>query len=188
MPSRIRKRVAVEKLEAIGTQLLIALGENPQDERVRDTPTRWARMWREFMERPLGALTTFDHAAADDQMVMVRGIRVWSMCEHHLLPFWCDITIAYMPQKKVLGLSKFGRIAHYAASSLQLQERLVREIADTVKIAASVDDVAVLAEGEHLCMTMRGIRTPAQMVSSVLDGRFKEPGMRAEFFALAGKK
>jgi GTP cyclohydrolase I len=174
------------KLEALGRQLLKLLGENPTDPRVVDTPRRWAKMWREFLAPPDGAMNTaFAHPRGDDQAVVVRGMRVWSMCEHHLLPFWCDIAIGYVPRDSVLGLSKFGRIAHAAAHKLQLQERLVREIADRVHEATGSQDVAVLAEGEHLCMTMRGIKTPARMISSVLDGRFREAALRAEFISLA---
>jgi len=118
-------------------------------------------------------------------MVIVSGIKVWSLCEHHLLPFWCNITIGYIAKNKVLGLSKFGRIAHKYAHQLQIQEQLVSQIADEVCSVTDSNDVAVLAEGEHLCMTMRGIRTPAIMKSSVMRGVFRDkPEARQEFLDL----
>lgn len=186
---QVRPRsVDFERLQELGAELLVALGEDPREARLEGTPDRFARMWRDFIERPDdGPMTCFEHVASDDQMVVVSGMRVWSFCEHHLLPFWCDISIGYIPQAKVLGLSKFGRIAHANASRLQIQERLVRDIADDVHTATDCRDVAVLAQGEHLCMTMRGVRTNATMTSSVLDGRFKEGPMRAEFLALVAR-
>jgi GTP cyclohydrolase I len=183
-----KRSVDTAALEKLGWELLVALGEDPREARLQGTPGRFARMWRDFIERPNdGPLTCFAHEHADDQMVVVSGMRVWSFCEHHLLPFWCDISIGYIPQAKVLGLSKFGRIAHANAARLQIQERLVRDIADDVHIATESKDVAVIAHGEHLCMTMRGVRTNATMTSSVLNGRFKEGPMRAEFLALVAR-
>ncbi len=186
MPSE--RKVDYDALEVVGAQLLVALGESLSDPRVADTPQRFARMWRDFIEQDPGTLdTAFAVDQADGQMVAVSGMRVWSMCEHHLLPFWCDIAIAYIPQQKVLGLSKFARIAHHCASRLQLQERLVEDIAKLVHTLTGSDDVAVIARGEHLCMTMRGVKTPATMTSSVLNGRFKEGPMRAEFLSLVAR-
>lgn len=180
-------RVNVKRLERLGFALLRELGVNPAEPGVKGTPLRWARMWRDFIERPDdGPLTTFEHTAGSDQMVIVSGMRVWSVCEHHLLPFWCDVTVGYLPGRRILGLSKFWRIAHRAAAKPQVQERLVREVADAVKAATGSPDVAVLAVGEHLCMTMRGVKTPARMTSSVMDGRFRELGTaRGEFLTLA---
>lgn len=166
-------------------QLLVAIGENPDREGLADTPARVARWWREFVEYHPGTTdTTFDVIQAD-QMVAVSGVRVWSLCEHHLLPFWCDLTIAYIADDRVLGLSKFGRIAHAHAHGLQVQERLVAGIADEVEAVTGTGDVAVIGQGEHLCMTMRGIKTPAMMHSSVLRGAFRENhAARTELFAL----
>lgn len=155
--------------------LLSALGEDSTREGLKETPDRVARFWMEFYEGQNHArLDTSFESTKIDQMVVVSGMRVWSMCEHHLLPFWADVTIAYMPAKTILGLSKFGRIAHKAAAKLQVQERMVQEIADEVEGKASSPDIAVIARGEHLCMSMRGIKTPAIMVSSVMKGAFRE--------------
>lgn len=166
--------------------ILAAIGEDPEREGLRDTPERVARWWAEFMEYDPGTLGTSFESDETDQMVCVSGMRVWSVCEHHLLPFWCDVTIAYLPHGRVLGLSKFGRIAQAHAHRLQLQERLVQGIADDLEALTSSPDVAVLARGEHLCMSMRGVKMPALMTSSVMRGAFRDkPEARAEFLALA---
>jgi GTP cyclohydrolase I len=118
-------------------------------------------------------------------MVTVSDIEVWSLCEHHLLPFRCSITISYRPAGMLLGLSKFARIAHRHAHRLQVQERLVSDIAADVCAITGSPDVAVLARGEHLCMTMRGIKTSAHMTSTAYLGAFdSDAELRAELFAL----
>lgn len=187
-----RPTVAYPELMELGRLLLLALGEDPEREGLRETPRRFADMWREFIEFDPGETdTTFSHVVTD-QMIVVSGIRVWSMCEHHLLPFWCEIAIGYITRQKLLGLSKFARLAHAAAHRLQVQEQLCEEVA--VRVAALVDspDVAVLAQGEHLCMSMRGIRTPGLLSSSIMRGVFYEqPAARDEFLrlvALAGQR
>jgi GTP cyclohydrolase I len=109
------------------------------------------------------------------------------MCEHHLLPFSCSLTMGYLPRGgKILGLSKFGRIAQLAAHKLQLQERLTQEIASELSRITESEDVAVLGEGVHLCMLMRGAKAEHVMASSAIRGAFRhEPETRAEFFHLA---
>ncbi len=164
--------------------LLQALGEDPDREGLQDTPRRVAAMWQEFIDYDPGRLDTAFAAQRTDQMVVVSGMRVWSMCEHHLLPFWCDVSIGYLARAKVLGLSKMGRIAHKHAHQLQLQERLVDGIATELQEVLGHEDVAVVATGEHLCMTMRGIATPHRMTSSSIHGAFREVAARAEFFSL----
>jgi GTP cyclohydrolase I len=169
----------------LSRDFLTALGEDPDREGLRETPRRMADSWREFIEYDAGNVQTAFESIQADQMVIVKGMRVWSMCEHHLLPFWCDISIGYITTDRVLGLSKFARIAHKYAHRLQVQERLVDQIATEVKALAQTQHVAVLAEGEHLCMSMRGIKTPAHMVSSAMYGAFRaEHEVRAEFLAL----
>lgn len=178
-------RTDYSDLLRIGRELLVALGEDPEREGLWETPRRFADAWREFIDYDPGQTETcFEHTSTD-QMVVVSGMRVWSLCEHHLLPFWCDIAIGYIATDRVLGLSKFARIAHECAHRLQLQERLAQQIADRIEQVTQCSDVAVLARGEHLCMTMRGIRTPARMTSSVMRGVFRdESETRAEFLRL----
>lgn len=176
------------RLAALGRALLLLIGEDPDREGLRDTPRRWADWWLEFSDYgDPNAERTFDEVRSD-QMVVVSGIRVWSLCEHHLLPFWCDLTLGYLPAGRILGLSKFGRIAHLHAHRLQVQERLVGDIAAHLCRATGSEDVAVLGEGEHLCMTMRGARTPHRMQCQVILGRFRRvASVRQEFFHLAGR-
>jgi len=178
------KKIDHTKVKSLVRELLTALGEDPDREGLKDTPRRIANFWREFMEYDAGKLDTTFSAVKHNQMVCVTGLRVWSMCEHHMLPFWCDVSIAYIADEKVLGLSKFARIAHKHAHKLTLQEQLVSDILEEVRGILKTDDVAVLAKGEHLCMTMRGIKTPHKMISSALDGQFHKPAQRAEFFNL----
>ena len=179
-------RVDFERLKWLGEELLLALGEDPTEPRIKDTPTRWAKWWREFIEHDPGKVDTAFNTEATDQMVVVSGMKVWSLCEHHLLPFWAQVSIGYIPHGKVLGLSKFGRITRGIASRLQIQERMVQEIAAEVMRLTGSPDVAVLAQGEHLCMTMRGVRTPSIMTSSVMEGVFRDrPETRSEFMSIA---
>lgn len=177
-----------ERIKALTRELLSALGENPDRPGLRDTPRRVADAWREFIDYDPGKLDTTFTKNGTDQMVVISGMRVWSMCEHHLLPFWCDVSVGYIASDSLLGLSKFGRIAHACAHRLQLQEQMVEQIADLVMQLGKLSDVAVFASGEHLCMTMRGIRTPSRMSSSVMRGAFRaDPATRAEFLSLVAK-
>jgi len=182
---RIPKRVDYPRLLALGRELLLAIGEDPDREGLRETPRRWADAWREFIEYDPGTTETTFASVASDQMVYVSGIRVASLCEHHLLPFWCDISIGYIPNAKVLGLSKFARIAHQFAHHLQLQERLGEQIADEISRITGTQNVAVVLKGEHYCIAARGIRSPARMTSSVMRGVFRtESQIRMEFLRL----
>ena len=178
------KKVDHARIKALVTELLEALGEDPTREGLVETPRRIANFWREFIEYEPGKLDTTFSAITHNQMVVVTGMRVWSMCEHHMLPFWCDISIGYIADEKVLGLSKFARIAHKHAHKLTLQEQLVSDISDELVQILGTEDVAVMAKGEHLCMTMRGIRTPHRMISSALNGQFHNSEQRTEFLRL----
>lgn len=182
------KSLLVPMVAEIGTALLLAVGEDPQREGLQETPHRWARWWQEFTNyNPGNTDTTFESIEAD-QMIVVKGIKVWSLCEHHLLPFWCEIAIGYISKERVLGLSKFARIAQKHSHRLQIQEALVRDIAIDVSSLALTDDVAVLAAGEHLCMQMRGIRSEGVLISSYMGGSFRsEQAVRAEFLSLIKK-
>lgn len=178
------KKIDHAKVKSLVTELLEALGEDPTREGLKETPRRIANFWREFIEYDAGKLDTTFSAIKHNQMVCVTGMRVWSMCEHHMLPFWCDVSIGYIANDKVLGLSKFARIAHKHAHKLTLQEQLVSDISNDLVEILGTKDVAVLAKGEHLCMTMRGIQTPHRMISSALNGQFHNPEQRMEFLRL----
>lgn len=176
-----------QRIEPIIRQLLEAIGEDPSREGLKDTPRRVAKLWCEFIDYNPGETGTAFESITTDQMVVVSGLKVWSMCEHHLAPFWCRVSIGYICRDKVLGLSKLARIAHKHAHRLQLQERLVHGVAQEVMEKCGSDDVAVIATGEHLCMSMRGIRTDGLMTSSSMNGVFKtNPQARDEFLKIVG--
>lgn len=185
-PMRPYARTGVDRLriEAAVRELLLAIGENPDRPGLVDTPARVARYWAEFMDYDPGRIhTTFDESACEAPVV-VAGMRVHTLCEHHLLPFWCDMTIAYIPHGKVIGLSKLARIAHMHAHRLQLQERLVVQTAETVQQVAATRDVMVLGSGEHSCMATRGIKTNGLMTSQDASGAFlADPHLRSEVYA-----
>lgn len=182
-----KQAIDYQRILTIGRELLEAIGENPDREGLQDTPRRFANWWKEFMEYDPGNVETCFESRSDS-MVVVKGIRVWSLCEHHLLPFWADCTVAYIPDGKILGLSKFGRIAHQQAHQLQVQERLANAIADQISTVTESKNVAVVMEGEHLCMTMRGIKSPSIMQTSVMRGVFRDDSAtRSEFFSLLNR-
>jgi GTP cyclohydrolase IA len=169
----------------IGRRLLKEIGEDPERDGLRDTPERFARWWREFTDYDPGTISTLFETTTTSQMVTVSDIEVWSLCEHHLLPFHCSITISYKPTTTLLGLSKFARIAHHHAHRLQVQERLVSDIAHHISKITNTPDVAVIAHGQHLCMTMRGIKTNANMTSTAYLGAYDtNPQLRTELHAL----
>jgi GTP cyclohydrolase IA len=179
-----------DKLEAICRDFLTAIGEDPNRDGLVDTPTRFAKHWAEFVDYDAGTTDTAFESSTNGQMVCVKGIRVWSFCEHHILPFWCDVSMGYIPDGKILGLSKFARIAHQHAHGLQVQERLVNQIADHLRTVTATDDVAVYATGVHTCMCMRGIRADGSMSSGAFHGIFKSAGdnYRQEFFQVINER
>ncbi|AJT62434.3 GTP cyclohydrolase 1 [Streptomyces lydicus] len=151
----------IDRITELYTQLLYAIGENPGRDGLKDTPRRVAAWWKEFLDHDPGRTDTVfgqEVTEGSDQLVVVRGITAWSLCEHHLLPMFLQVTVGYRPAGQVLGLSKFARIVADHAHRLQLQERLVDGVATDVIKATGSWDVGVVAEGEHLCMSMRGVR------------------------------
>lgn len=180
--------VDYEALLDIGQQLLTAVGANLEDPSLKDTPRRYANFWREFIEYDPGKIDTSFAETRSGKMIIVSGMRIWSLCEHHLLPFWADVSIAYIPKGNVLGLSKFARIAHQYAHQLQIQERLVSQIADDVTKLTKTNSVAVMATGVHTCMVMRGIKTDGRMTTLDTRGAFEdEPHLCERFLLLADK-
>ena len=177
-----------KNLQEIGKALLREIGEDPSREGLKDTPDRFARYCIEFIDYEAGKVETTFESVNVDQMVVVHGIRVWSLCEHHLLPFWCDVSVGYIAKTKVIGLSKIPRICQKNAHKLQLQEKLVSDIATELSEITDTESVAVVARGVHTCMAMRGIKSDGIMVSSVMRGEFKQNhDTRMEFLALSNK-
>lgn len=168
-----------EKVEQAVYQLLEALGENPEREGLLDTPKRVAKMYAEMFsglnEDPKYQFTAV-FSEVHDEVVLVKDIPFYSMCEHHLVPFYGKAHVAYLPSgDKVTGLSKLARAVEVAARRPQLQERLTDQVATALEEALNPRGVFVMVEAEHMCMTMRGIKKPgSKTITTVAKGLYKE--------------
>ena len=180
-----------DRAAAAVRELLIAIGEDPEREGLRDTPTRVARAYAELTmglhQRPEDVLTTtFD--IGHDEMVLVRDIELWSMCEHHLVPFTGVAHVGYIPAEtgKITGLSKLARLVDVYAKRPQVQERLTTQVADSLMEILEARGVIAVIEAEHLCMTMRGVKKAgARTITSAVRGMFlTQQATRAEAMAL----
>src|SRR5215208_73721 len=172
------EHVDIDSARKIIFDLLKAVGEDPDREGLRNTPDRVARMYTELLsgynvdpERIInGALFNINY----DEMVLVRDIEFYSLCEHHMLPFIGRAHVAYLPAGKVIGLSKIPRIVDMYAQRLQVQERMTRQIADLLQQTLEPQGVAVVIEGMHLCSMMRGVKKhDARMTTSAMHGAFR---------------
>lgn len=182
--------VEQEKIKQAVRLILEAIGEDPEREGLKDTPERVAKMYADIFRglhedigEPLEVLFSEDH----DEMIVVRDIWFYSMCEHHLLPFVGKVHVAYIPAGgRVTGLSKLARVVEGAARRPQMQERMTSQIADTMMERLKPKGVAVVAEAEHLCMSMRGVQKPGhKTITSAVRGIFKtDEKTRLEAFAL----
>ncbi|TDO16569.1 MULTISPECIES: GTP cyclohydrolase I FolE [Halomonas] len=171
-------------------RIIHELGEDPDREGLRDTPKRAAKAMQ-FLNRGYAqSLEEIVNGAVfeseTDEMVLVKDIELYSMCEHHLLPFIGKCHIAYLPSGKVMGLSKFARIVDMYARRMQIQENLTRQIAEAVQRVTEAHGVAVVIEARHLCMMMRGVeKQNSSMTSSVMLGAFRvKQSTRQEFLTL----
>ncbi|MGB2969655.1 MAG: GTP cyclohydrolase I FolE [Candidatus Nanopelagicales bacterium] len=180
----------MERATAAIRELLFAVGEDPDRDGLKDTPARVARMYAEVFSglrlEPLDVLTTtFD--LAHDELVLVRGIELWSQCEHHLVPFFGRAHVGYIPgdDGKITGLSKLARLVDVYAKRPQVQERLTTQIADAMEEILRPRGTIVVIEAEHLCMAMRGVRKPgAKTITSSVRGQLRDPATRAEAMSL----
>ncbi|HVM06563.1 MAG TPA: GTP cyclohydrolase I FolE [Acidimicrobiales bacterium] len=168
--------------------LLAALGQDLDDEHLRDTPRRVAATFDELLSPRPFSVTTFPNDEGYDELVIARDIPFHSLCQHHLLPFKGVAHVAYLPGERIVGLSKLARVVELFARRLQVQERLTKQIADWLVHHLHPKGVGVVVEAEHLCMTLRGVQaTGSRTVTSSLHGLLRDdPGSRAEFLALAG--
>ena len=180
------------RIERAVREILIAIGEDPDREGLLETPQRVARMYEELFQGlrqdPALHLKKF-FTEEYDSMVLVKDIEFHSMCEHHLLPFTGKAHIGYIPNGKVVGLSKLARVVETVARRPQLQERMTETIADLLMRELNVMGVGVVIEATHTCMTLRGVRKPGSYcVTSAMKGTFRSnPSTRAEFLNLASK-
>ncbi len=173
--------------------LLAEVGEDPDRPGLRGTPERIRRMYEELTDGyRMDPESLLDGASFDveyDEMVVVRDIELYSLCEHHLLPFFGRAHVGYLPRGRVIGLSKIPRVVDLFAHRLQLQERMTQEIADFLMTRLQPKGVGVVLETTHLCTVMRGVRKPgATMVTSAMLGRFRsDEKTRAEFLTFIGR-
>jgi GTP cyclohydrolase IA len=183
-----------ESVASLVRKIIALVGENPEREGLKKTPERY--------EKALKFLTSGYHQNVDhllngatfsvcyDEMVVVKDIEFFSLCEHHLLPFFGKAHVAYLPNKKVIGLSKVARLVNMYARRLQIQERLTSQIARALEDKIAPQGVGVIIEARHLCMQMRGVeKQHGQAVTSAMLGAFRENKQtRDEFLSLVGKK
>jgi GTP cyclohydrolase I len=166
--------------------LLIALGVDPTAENVRGTPRRMAAAYAELLTPRPFELTTFPNEDGYDELVIARSIPFHSLCMHHVLPFVGVAHVAYLPGRRIAGLSKLARVVEHFARDLQLQERLTQQIADLLQERLDPKGVGVVLEAEHMCMALRGVQTSgARTVTSALHGAVRDdPRTRQEFLSL----
>ncbi|MHC4641502.1 MAG: GTP cyclohydrolase I FolE [Planctomycetota bacterium] len=184
--------VDTKRIENAVSEILLAVGEDPGREGLKKTPERVARMYAELLagmqkdpEKHLRSVFTENY----EEIVLLRGVPFYSICEHHLMPFIGQAHVAYLPSGKILGISKLARIVDCFARRLQAQERLTYQIADFIMNKLEPQGVAVVLEASHSCMTIRGIKKPGSvMVTSALRGIFKrDPKSRSEIMSLMHK-
>lgn len=182
------------RLQELVHELLGQIGEDPERDGLLNTPRRVATAWRDLTA---GYEMNVDELLNDalfevayDEMVIVKDIEIFSLCEHHLLPFFGKMHIAYIPRNKVIGLSKVARVADMYAKRLQVQERLTHQVAETIQKAVDPIGVGVVCEARHLCMMMRGVEKQhsATITSSMLGDFRDNPKTREEFLSLVGRR
>lgn len=182
-----------EALEAV-TTLLRWIGEDPSREGLRDTPRRVVDAYKEYCcgydKDPMAVLgTTFQDVESYDEIVLLRGVRFESLCEHHMAPIIGRVDLGYLPSKRVVGISKMVRVVEIFAKRLQVQERLTSQISKCLEAALKPRGVAVVVEAVHHCMTTRGVHKPnVSMITSSMTGVFRDNAeTRREFLELIGR-
>jgi GTP cyclohydrolase IA len=181
-------------LQDLVHQILVELGEDPEREGIRETPDRVASslqfLTRGAQEDPIALLRGALFDSDVDQMVVLKDVEFYSLCEHHLLPFYGRCHIAYLPDGQIVGLSKLGRVIDAFSRRLQVQERLTSQVAEAIQEAVQPKGVGVVMEAHHLCMMMRGVEKQTSLaVTSCMLGRFKRDARtRGEFLQLIKEK
>ncbi|KUH36519.1 MULTISPECIES: GTP cyclohydrolase I [Streptomyces] len=179
--------IDTDRVADLISQLLVELGEDPQRDGLAETPKRVAAWWNDFLSPDAPAATRFTESHLSGQLVVVGGMSVWSLCEHHMIPMNLQVAVGYLAEGQVVGLSKFGRVARHFAGRLQVQERYTRQVAEHLAGVIGREDVAVAVRGVHLCMSMRGVRMEDARTTTVhKGGRFlADPVLSQDFLALA---
>ena len=187
-PSQRSGGVDLGAAESAARKLLLALGADLAQEGLRETPRRMAAAYAELLTPERFNTTTFPNDEGYDELVLVRDIPFRSLCMHHLLPFHGVAHVAYLPDERILGLSKLARVVEHFSRELQLQERLTTQIAQWLQKKLQPKGVGVVLEAEHLCMSLRGVQTAGALtVTSALHGLVRDdPRTREEFLSLTG--
>ncbi len=175
------------RIKNLVRELIIELGEDPTREGLRDTPERIAKMYEEIFSGYDIDSELSVQFSEDSDVVIAKNIQFYSMCEHHILPFFGTIQIAYSPNGRVFGISKLVRLVEKFSKRLQIQERFTKEIADEL-YSQGVKGVVVIAEAEHLCMRMRGVRNNATMTTAAFRGIYEKKEERENIIALIRKR
>ena len=176
-----------ERVKKLVRELIIEIGEDPTREGLRDTPERIGRMYQEIFNGYESNSELSVQFSEDSDTVVARDIQFYSMCEHHMLPFFGKIHIAYSPNGRVFGISKLVRLVEKYSKRLQIQERLTKNIADEL-FAQGVKGVVVIADAEHLCMRMRGVRNNATVTSSAYRGIYENKEEKESIMATIRKR
>lgn len=187
--------MSTERIEQLVAELLKELGQDPQREGLQKTPSRVAKslqfLTQGYTQNPEEIINGAKFTEKYSEMIVVKDIALYSLCEHHLLPFWGRAHVAYIPQEKIIGLSKVARLVEIYSRRLQVQERMTTEIAETLQKTLNPQGVAVVIEAEHLCMQMRGVQKRGSVaVTSAMLGVFRSNlATRQEFmsFIKSGK-
>lgn len=166
--------------------LLKAIGEDPEREGLKETPKRVAKMYAELLSYPKFDYTSFEDKY--DDLVMVKNIEFCSMCEHHLLPFYGVAHVAYIPNNKIIGLSKIARVVEKHSRKLQVQERMTEDIISELKDKLGTDNIAIFIEAKHMCMISRGVKKElTSTITTKLSGIFKNE-RKSDFYFLLSKR
>lgn len=176
-----------ERVKKLVRELIIEIGEDPTREGLRETPERIASMYKEIFDGYDSDSELSIQFSEDSDVVIAKDIQFYSMCEHHMLPFFGKVHIAYSPNGRVFGISKLVRLVEKYAKRLQIQERLTKDIANEL-YAQGVKGVVVIAEAEHLCMRMRGVRNDARVTTHAFRGIYEKKEDREEVIAMIKKQ
>lgn len=185
--------MAIDKISDHMTQILGLIGEDPKREGLLKTPERYAKAMQYltsgYEQDPIKVINGAIFKETYDEMILVKDIEIYSLCEHHLLPFFGKVHIAYLPNGSIVGLSKIARMAEIFARRLQVQERLTEQIAHTIQEVLNPRGVAVVIEAKHMCMIMRGVQKQnSSMVTSSMLGEFRSnQNTREEFLKLIAR-
>jgi GTP cyclohydrolase I len=182
------KRTNSKIIEGKIKDILVYIGENPEREGLQETPERivksWEKLFKGYTQNPQDILKAFTQGSCNE-MVILKSIEFYSTCEHHFLPFSGKISIGYLPNKRVIGISKLARLVEIYSRRLQIQERLTSQIADSLMNFLEPLGVMVYCKAQHLCMTARGVeKQNSEMITSAIRGNFQNSEVRQEFLSL----